>query len=160
MTGADSILLIGAILGLIAMLYSSVGQGGASGYIAVLALFSLAPEVIRPVALSLNGVVAGRAIYRFAKAGFIDWRVVVPIGVASMPLAFIGGGTVLPPEPYRPLLGSLLILSAVYLAWQTTKASNAFSNVDLNIPRFGGFASGGAIGFASGLSGSSSRALE
>jgi uncharacterized membrane protein YfcA len=117
------------------------------------ALFSLAPEVIPPVALSLNVVVAGRASYRFAKAGFIDWRVVVPIVVASMPLAFIGGGTVLPPEPYRPLLGSLLILSAVYLAWQTTKASNAFSNVDLNIPRFGGFASGGAIGFASGLSG-------
>jgi hypothetical protein len=59
MAGPDSVMLIGPILALIAMLYSSVGHGGASGYIAVLALFSLSPETVRPVALSLNVVVAG-----------------------------------------------------------------------------------------------------
>lgn len=96
--GPDSIFLIGAILAVIAMLYSSVGHGGASGYIAVLTLSGLAPEIVRPVALSLNVVVAGLASYRFAKRGFIDWGSAIPILIASVPMAFIGGGIVLPDE--------------------------------------------------------------
>ncbi|SLN74573.1 Sulfite exporter TauE/SafE [Roseovarius gaetbuli] len=151
--GPDSIFLIGAILAVIAMLYSSVGHGGASGYIAVLTLSGLAPEIVRPVALSLNVVVAGLASYRFAKRGFIDWGSAIPILIASVPMAFIGGGIVLPDELYRPLHGTLLAFAATYLIWQTKRSSAAFSAATRGISRFGGMASGAGIGFVSGLSG-------
>ena len=159
MAGTESIFWIGTILALIAMLYSSVGHGGAAGCIAVLALFNLAPKVVRPAVLSLNVVVVGLASYRFAKAGYIDWRAAVPIVLASMPLAFAGGGIVLPAEIYRPLLGTPLVMSAVYLVWQTTRSTTAYGKVGRGIPRFGAIASGGVIGFMSGLSGIGGGAL-
>jgi len=146
-------LLIGGVLAVVAVLYSSVGHGGASGYIAILALFSLPPEVIRPVALLLNVVVAGFATYRFSRAGLVDWKSVVPLVVCSMPLAFVGGSIVLPIHIYRPILGSLLIFSAVYLIWRTLQPVNAFEYITKKIPLSGSVVAGGSIGFVSGLSG-------
>ncbi|MBM2294926.1 sulfite exporter TauE/SafE family protein [Sulfitobacter pseudonitzschiae] len=153
MIESDSVLAIGAILAVIAMLYSSVGHGGASGYIAVLALLNVVPDVIRPVALSLNVVVAGFATYRFAKAGFIEWRSALPIILASMPLAFLGGGIALPVEIYRPLLGGLLVFSALYLLWQTSRSQTRFDVVSRKIPLLGSVGAGAGIGFLSGLTG-------
>ncbi|SLN11511.1 Sulfite exporter TauE/SafE [Roseovarius litorisediminis] len=127
--GPDSILLIGAIHAVITKLYSSVGHSAASGYIAVM------------------------ASYRFAKGGFIDWGSAVPILIASGPMAFIGGGIVLPDEVYRPLLGTLLTFAAAYLIWQTTRSSAVFSATTRGLSRFGGMASVAGIGFISGLSG-------
>ena len=149
MIESDSVLAIGAILAVIAMLYSSVGHGGASGYIAVLALLNVVPDVIRPVALSLNVVVAGFATYRFAKAGFIEWRSALPIILASMPLAFLGGGIALPVEIYRPLL----VFSALYLLWQTSRSQTRFDVVSRKIPLLGSVGAGAGIGFLSGLTG-------
>lgn len=149
----DMVPVVGLVLVIVSMLYSSVGHGGASGYIAVLALFSLPPEVIRPVALSLNIVVAGLATYRFSKAGYVDWKSTFPIVLASVPLAFIGGGIVLPAEIYRPALGGLLIFSALYLIWSTLQTKYSFVVVNKRIPLAGSLFSGSAIGFVSGLSG-------
>jgi len=149
----DLVFVIGAVLGVVAVLYSSVGHGGASGYIAILALFSLPPETIRPVALLLNVVVAGFATYRFSRAGLVDWKSVVPLVICSMPLAFLGGSVALPAHIYRPILGGLLILSAVYLIWRTLKPVNAFEYIEKKIPLSGSMAAGGSIGFVSGLSG-------
>ena len=150
---AEPVLIIGIVLALIALLYSSVGHGGASGYIAVLALFGTAPELIRPVALSLNIIVAGLATWRFSRAGYVDWRAAVPIVIASMPLAFLGGGIALPPHLYRPLLGGLLVLSAFYLVWRSLQASDAFVTARRKVPVAGSMAAGAGIGFVSGLSG-------
>ena len=142
-----------ALLFAVSFLYSSVGHGGASGYIALMALMGMAPIVIRPAALSLNVIVAGFATYRFIKAGYLDWRNVVPLVVVSVPLAFLGGTVLLPSEIYRPLLGCLLVFSAVYLVWRTTNSENTESISKGKIPILAGILSGGCIGFLSGLTG-------
>lgn len=153
MISIEPVLLIGIVLAVVATLYSSVGHGGASGYIAILALFSVAPETIRPVALSLNVMVSGLATYRFSKAGYVDWSSAFPIVLASVPLAYLGGGVVLPQETYRPLLGVLLLISSGYLVWQSLNTDCDFETSKTDLPIVGSILSGGAIGFVSGLSG-------
>ncbi len=150
---AFDVILIGAVLGLAAILYSSVGHGGASGYIAIMALFSLPPDVIRPIALSLNVVVAGFATWRFSRAGYVDWRSAIPVILASMPLAFIGGSIELPGSIYRPLLGTLLVLSAVYMVWSVTRSPRFYDDAKRRLPLLGSVSAGGTIGLFSGLSG-------
>lgn len=150
---AFDVILIGAALGLAAILYSSVGHGGASGYIAIMALFSLPPDVIRPIALSLNVVVAGFATWRFSRAGYVDWRSAIPVILASMPLAFIGGSIELPGSIYRPLLGTLLVLSAVYMVWSVTRSPRFYDDAKRRLPLLGSVSAGGTIGLFSGLSG-------
>ena len=147
------IILIGLILGFVATLYSSVGHGGASGYIAILAFFSLEPEAIRPIALALNVVVAGLATYKFTRAGYLDWNSALPIIAASMPLAFLGGTLTLPSDIYRPLLGALLVISAGYMIWQVSMTHDRFENASRKLPLVGSVSSGGVIGLASGLAG-------
>ena len=74
---------------IVALLYSSVGHAGASGYLAVMALFSLAPEVIKPTALVLNVLVAGIGTWHFWRAGHFSWRLFWPLAVLAVPLAFV-----------------------------------------------------------------------
>ncbi|GFO64345.1 sulfite exporter TauE/SafE family protein [Geomonas paludis] len=107
---------------LVAVLYSCVGHGGASGYIAVLALFSVAPEVFKPTALTLNLLVAGIATFSFARAGHFSWRLFWPFAVTSIPFSFLGGYLTLPSHIYRPLVGMVLLLSASRLLLQKDQA--------------------------------------
>lgn len=107
-------LLIAGIL-LIAFLYSSVGHAGASGYIAVMSLLSVAPEVIRPTALVLNILVASIASWQFWRSGNFSWRLFWPFAVAAVPMAFIGGYVALPAEVLKRLIGSVLLASAIRL---------------------------------------------
>jgi len=104
-------LLLIAVLA-VAVLYSSVGHGGASGYIAILALFSVAPAAFKPTALVLNIVVSAVATYSFARAGHFSWRLFWPFAATSIPCSFIGGYLSLPPDIYRPLVGIILLASA------------------------------------------------
>ena len=83
-------LLIIAAIFVVAILYSSVGHGGASGYLAVMALLGAMPEVTRPTALVLNLFVASIAFYRFYREGHFAWSLFWPFAVASIPLAFVG----------------------------------------------------------------------
>ena len=101
-----------------AALYSSVGHGGASAYLAIMALFSVAPEVMRPTALALNLVVSSFAAARFALRGQTNYRLLAAFAVTAVPAAYLGGGIKIPPEYYRPLLGVVLALAAVRLFWQ------------------------------------------
>src|SRR3954470_7433096 len=79
-----------------AALYASVGHGGASSYLAVMGLFSLAPEVMKPTALALNIIVATVATVKFYRAGLFRWELFWPFAIASIPAAFAGGATMLP----------------------------------------------------------------
>lgn len=99
----------------VAILYSSVGHGGASGYIAALALFSLPPAVFKPTALILNILVAAIATYSFARAGHFSWRLFWPFVTTSIPCSFIGGYLSLPQNIYNPLVGTVLLTSAFRL---------------------------------------------
>ena len=76
-----------------AALYTSVGHAGASAYIALMALFSVAPATMRPTALVLNILVAGFASHRYIRAGLFRWRVLAPPLVGAVPLAFVGGAS-------------------------------------------------------------------
>lgn len=113
-----TLLWIALLMGLAAALYSSVGHGGASAYLAIMALFELAPETMRPTALALNLVVAGLAGWRYWRAGQINPRLLAAFLVTAAPAAFIGGGIQVPPALYRPLVGLLLWAAAARLFWQ------------------------------------------
>lgn len=111
----DQLPLLAAGILAIAFLYSSVGHAGASGYIAVMSLLSVAPEVIRPTALVLNIIVASIASWQFWKGGHFSWRLFWPFAVAAVPLAFVGGYVALPADILKRLIGVVLIVSAVRL---------------------------------------------
>lgn len=105
-------------MALAAALYSSVGHGGASAYLAIMALFSVAPEVMRPTALALNLVVATYTAVRFAAKGQTNWRLLAAFAVTAVPAAYLGGTIALPPSIYRPLVGVVLLLAAARLFWR------------------------------------------
>ncbi|QAY79438.1 sulfite exporter TauE/SafE family protein [Sphingosinicella sp. BN140058] len=114
----DSIVWIALLMAIAAALYSTVGHGGASAYLAIMALFAVAPEVMRPTALALNLVVAGFAVLRFAVARQINVRLAAIFAATAAPAAFVGGMISIPPEYYRPLVGIFLCLAALRLFWQ------------------------------------------
>lgn len=148
----DTLLLSGLTLAIfiIATLYASVGHGGASGYLATMSLFGLAPLSIRPTALLLNILVAGIAVCAFARAGHFNWRLFWPFAVASVPASFIGGSLTLPAHLYRPLLGIILLYAASRLLWQRARKAPAAGG---HPPFAAALLIGAGLGFLSGLSG-------
>ena len=132
----------------VAILYSSVGHGGASGYLAVMALLAIAPEITRPTALVLNVFVATIGTIQFYRAGHFSWPTFLPFAVTSIPFAFIGGMITLPTTVYKIVLGAVLILAAIRLAW------NLKSDLEPKPPNIAiALVLGGMIGLLSGLVG-------
>lgn len=115
---SGTLILIASLMAIAAMLYASVGHGGASAYLAIMALFSVAPETMRPTALALNLVVASLAAFSFARRGQTNFRLLASFAVTAIPAAFVGGLVQLPDELYRPLVGIVLIAAAIRLFWQ------------------------------------------
>jgi hypothetical protein len=99
----------------VALFYSSVGHAGASGYIAVMSLAGLAPEVIRPTALLLNVLVASIASIQFWRARRFSWPLFWPFALAAVPMAFVGGAAALPTRVFQIAVGAVLLLSAAWL---------------------------------------------
>lgn len=109
----EHIFLLTAAILLVAFLYSSVGHAGASGYIALMAIFGLAPETIKPVALVLNILVASLGAWQFSRAGHFSWSLFRPFALLSVPAAFAGGALNLPAHAFRAAVGVILLLSAL-----------------------------------------------
>jgi len=84
-----SIVIISVLVFIVAALYSSVGHGGASGYLAVLSFFAVAPATMGSTALTLNVLVAGVALFSYVRAGHLSWKLAWPFVVLSIPAAFI-----------------------------------------------------------------------
>lgn len=145
----DALVLLIAAIFIVAMLYSGVGHGGASGYIATLALFGLAPAVFKPTALILNIVVATIGAVSFARAGHFSWRLFWPFAATSIPFSFLGGFLGLPSHIYKPLIGVILLFSALRLIFhkETEALDVRRPSVSLALPV------GAALGFLSGLTG-------
>lgn len=133
---------------LIALLYSSVGHAGASGYLAVMALFSVAPEVIRPTALTLNILVASIASWQFWRAGHLSWPLLWPFALLAVPLAFAGGLVNLPAPGLKLALGMVLLFSAAQFLLRP--AAEAATTAP---PRPVALGSGAGIGLLAGLTG-------
>lgn len=134
----------------IAVLYSSVGHAGASGYIALMTLFGLAPAAIRPTALALNILVASIATWHFVRAGHFQWRLFWPFVVLAVPAAFIGGAIVLPVKVFNVLLGVVLLWSAFHFARSAGRGSDEPATPP---PFWAALLAGAAIGLLAGLTG-------
>ena len=103
------------MLAVVAALYASVGHGGASGYLAVMALFGVSATVMRPTALILNVLVSLLATVIFARAGQVRWRILVPFVITSVPMAFLGGTRTLQDSSFRIVVAVVLVFVAVRL---------------------------------------------
>lgn len=137
------------ILPIVSFLYASVGHGGASGYLALMALFSFAPEVMKPTALLLNLFVAAIAFYYYYKEGYFNKKLFISFAIASIPLAFLGGMIEIDASLYKKVLGVLLIFAILKMLNVFGKDSTKIKN----IKTWQGLLVGGAIGFFSGLIG-------
>jgi uncharacterized protein len=101
--------------------YASVGHGGASAYLAAMALAGVAPQEMRPIALMLNVLVSSLATWKFYRAGHFRWRLLWPFAVVSIPFAYAGGAITLPGQAYKVLVGGVLL----YAAWQLWRSARA-----------------------------------
>jgi uncharacterized membrane protein YfcA len=146
------IAMIGIYFFFIALLYSTVGHAGASGYLATMALLSFPPPVMKPTALVLNIIVALVTTVRFARAGYFSWRLFWPFALASVPMAYLGGGMHVDATIYKILVGIALVFAALHLVLRSKVAPDDPGQTEY--PGIGAsLAVGGGLGFLSGLTG-------
>ena len=145
------IALLAAGMLVAAFLYASVGHGGASAYIAAMAIAGIAPAEMRPIALQLNVLVSAIAAVKFYRAGHFRWRLFWPFAVTSIPAAYLGGAITLPGNAYKVLVGAVLL----YAAWQLWWSARAGEEMRplRDVPLALAMAIGGALGVLSGLTG-------
>lgn len=144
------VVVIGLAMLVVAALYSSVGHGGGSGYLAVMALFAVTPEAMRPAALVLNIVVASVAAATFLRRRAFAWRTLWPLAITAIPLAFVGGQLRIPEGMYRPLLAIILLWSAAALL---SPRNHPRDDPSLTPPLAPAMAAGAGLGLLSGLTG-------
>ncbi len=137
------------LLFIVALLYASVGHGGASGYLALMAIYGFAPEVMKPAALILNLFVSLTSFLLFYKGGHFKWKLFLPFALASIPLSFLGGTIALDAHIYKKVLGVLLLFPVMrfFIFPNTDDKDLKESNLVISI------LVGAVIGFLSGLIG-------
>lgn len=143
-------ILFYVMLLVVAFLYASVGHGGASGYIALMTLFSFSPEVIRPVALVMNVFVSGLSFFHFYRADYFRKELFLPLACASVPASFVGGMLLIDVQVYKLVLGVILCIPVLTLSG-VLKLNESKNKVSASL--FVLLLSGGIIGLLSGLIG-------
>ena len=145
----ESMILFCLLLFVVAFLYASVGHGGASGYLALMAIFSMAPAVMKPTALLLNLFVSATSFIQFYRGGHFKWKTFLPFALLSVPFSFLGGMISVDNDLYKKILGALLLVPVIRFFF--------FKNVDPKDiePAQTGLSMliGGIIGFLSGMIG-------
>src|SRR5438552_5012253 len=142
------LILLFLAIGVIAFLYSSVGHAGASGYIATMTLFGIAPTVIRPTALVLNILVASIGAFQFWRAGHFCWKLFWPFALLSIPAAYVGGYLQPSASVLRILIGIVLLFSAARLLFRRSDPPQTYppsQPVAISV--------GAGLGFLAGLTG-------
>ena len=134
-----------------ALLYSSVGHGGASGYLAVMGLVGIEPSLMKPTALCLNILVSSIAFFRFYKAGAFSWTLFIPLALTAIPFAYLGGTVSLPSHIYKPVVGAVLL----FAAYQSFKSANVLTEQQILKPVSNALllVVGAGLGLLSGLTG-------
>jgi len=145
--------LLGALFFAASILYSSVGHGGASGYLAAMGLFGIAPAVMRPTALVMNIAVASISLYKFSRSSGFDWRLFWPFALTAVPMAFVGGRIQLPVLWFGVLVGCVLLFSAIRLLIETIVSKQRVRAIIGPPPIAFALVLGAAIGLLSGLTG-------
>lgn len=146
-----SLVLLGVLVFLVAALYSSVGHGGASGYLALLSFFAVSPPVMSSSALVLNILVAGVGMGSFWRAGHLSWKLCWRFSALSVPAAFLGGYLKIAESAYFVLLVLVLLAAAYRLA--TAKANDREVEQTVPVGTVQALGVGGTIGFLSGVVG-------
>ncbi len=134
---------------LMAVLYASVGHGGASGYLALMAIFSFSPEFMRPSALVLNIFVSSISLFSFYKNGHFRMKLLLPFILTSVPFAFLGGLITINPKTYKIILGIFLIIAILRMIYRPKNQS--VQTMPINRPA--AYFIGIVLGFFSGLIG-------
>ena len=130
-----------------AFLYASVGHGGASGYLAVMALFAIAPSVMKQTALLLNLGVSLMSFIAFYRQGYFKWTLFWPFALGSIPAAFLGARIPLTDSTYKQILGACLFLAVIRMVVSLKEGSPK------SLPAVIGVFTGAAIGLLSGMIG-------
>ena len=144
-----NLILLLLILGIIAFLYSSVGHGGASGYLVVMALAGVSPLMMKPSALIMNLAVSAFSFIGFYRAGNFKFKLFLPFAFGSIPLAYVGGAMTLTDEIYKKILAITILFSIFRMVYHFKE--NTEMHRDIN-PIFG-ILIGGIIGIISGMIG-------
>jgi uncharacterized membrane protein YfcA len=137
------------LLFVVALLYASVGHGGASGYLALMAIYGFAPEVMKPTALILNLFVSLTSFILFYKGGHFKWKLFLPFALASIPFSFLGGTIALDAHIYKKVLGVLLLFPVLRFFIYPNTADKDLKDSNWPISLL----VGAIIGFLSGLIG-------
>ncbi|AXY73310.1 sulfite exporter TauE/SafE family protein [Paraflavitalea soli] len=142
-------ILFYCLLLLVAFLYASIGHGGASGYLALMALFGVAPAVMKPTALVLNLFVSAVSFIQFYRAQHFKKEICWPLIIASVPMAYIGAQITIHDAIYKKILGVVLLISVVRFLMPAGNASGELRPAN----RTWLFIIGGSIGLLSGMIG-------
>jgi uncharacterized membrane protein YfcA len=134
---------------LVAFFYSSVGHGGASGYLALMALFAMPVIYMRASALTLNLFVSATSFLAFQSAGYFRWKILLPLVIGSIPLAFLGAQTHTDPHIYKIVLGVFLLFAVARMIYQPRQPEKAV----LPVNSFIAIILGAILGFFSGMIG-------
>jgi uncharacterized protein len=137
------------LLPIVAFLYASVGHGGASGYLALMSLFSLPNSFMKPTALVLNILVSGISFYFYYKEKNFRWKLFFPFAITSIPFSFLGGYLTVDSKSYKIILGTLLLLAVFRLLGFFGKEKTELIEINFSIALL----IGAVIGFLSGLIG-------
>lgn len=149
---SETLLLSTAFL-ITALVYAAVGQAGASGYIAIMGLAGFGPLAMKTTALSLNLLVAVIGTILFLRSGRLSWRNVWPFAILGFPFSMLGGAIHLPERVYFPLVGAVLILSALQMARTALSVKRTGAESPVTPPFTAALATGAVIGFVSGTTG-------
>ena len=151
---SEAELILAGLFLVVAILYSSVGHAGASGYIAAMTLVGFAPESVRPTALALNLLVGGIGLFRFWRAGQVRARNVLPFVLASAPAAYFAAKVQLPAVAFNLLLGLVLLAAAIGIFRSAGRAQSLDAETQgRRVPWLPGLVTGAGIGTLSGLTG-------
>jgi uncharacterized protein len=137
------------LLFIMAFLYASVGHGGASGYLAVMALLSVAPDVMKPTALILNLFVSLTAFIHYYKGNHFNLKIFLPLALSSIPLSFLGGMITLEDHIYKTILGLFLFIPIARFLFYESEEIKDVNNNNMGLSLL----MGSSIGFLSGLIG-------
>ena len=146
-----ALVVLAALVFAAALFYSAVGNAGASGYLAVMALVGVTPAAMKPTALVLNILVAAIAAVKFHRAGLFSWSRLLPFAVTSVPCSFVGGYILLPGRAYNIIVGLILLFAALLLLRRANAADE--QPAAKRIPLWAALVSGAVIGLLSGLTG-------
>jgi uncharacterized protein len=145
----ESLFILLTLLAIVAFLYSSVGHGGASGYLAVMAIVGIAPSVMKPSALVMNLAVSLFSFIGFYRAGYFKFKLFWPFALTSIPLAFLGGTMSLSDSIYKKILAICILISIIRMLYQFNEKDQKTKEINIGFA----LAIGAFIGLISGMIG-------